>query len=525
MKDKDIQMFSSTRDLWQNYIRGVMYLRNNTFSLPIDAMSFDHEVGTDELDVMFNSFVKWCKQNNESEAARICLLIWEEYYHKVYINSANDQRLLLIVKLMHGVVSGIRWTSSGDSQIQRQRLNAVSDILTSLLGSKINLFGNWGQGDDLQVFTETAFLSVCVIWCFRTIGIPIHPLKNLLSCRVFEFLRVMGSIYGTSGYATRKIPSILFNKPGKDKEDMEAYVNSICSNIRSLAQRGVDREIVSQLLTEEVVNMFSKYGQNRNDIINMPLYHGGVLDDGSKMSYRGNYLELSISSSKRFACIIDNFGCYSKMVEDTSMVINDLSFVVSNFRVKLGEALVPQGYDNMLDLNVVFKNINNINYKFFNINNYVDVFKIIYKPIQWNNNIEKTIDYNTIISYCFKNYAYKDAVDRLRGFVSADCLDVFDLLRVKMSQKVFIMWLKGDVRMKKGYVLGVSDVVVSMFFEKYEQLLFKQMVQMRHKIGIKDLIQINMSINLAMHQAVATYSSTKLTGMSLSSFTNIKLGQ
>jgi hypothetical protein len=113
----------------------------------------------------------------------------------------------------HGIPSGIKWTALLDSIIGDVRFSTITDILGKGNFRSVVVVDKKFTGDDLSVVLQRLVDAVRLLAAYNTFSIELHPLKNMVSVVLTEYLRKIYFAGIQLAYPNRMISKFLFRSP------------------------------------------------------------------------------------------------------------------------------------------------------------------------------------------------------------------------------------------------------------------------------------------------------------------------
>lgn len=437
-----VPIFNTTTQTDKHYQTGVNYLNQGFWALPLDASSFDQTVATDELECVFDVLSEVVdKYSKDLEYDKqLMQLIREEYFCLIKTPTST-------FKWEHGVPSGIRWTTFIDTLVSLSRALTVKYALETYC-SNYNINELWSLGDDLNFWSKTRYDCVTIVWWYKYFGLPININKNFASNKIAEFLRNVFLKDGVFGYPARKVVSILFDKPGSQKNDKIEKLTEIVDNINVLTTRFISEEIVLKIIHNE---MALRFGPQSKHLLTTPVTEGGLF--GLDESISNDWLTIKyINKSRRF--VYDGkFGAYVHKLQNST---NIAPTIINDVRYLLADAMVPPGYTNMTDLDYKIVELNKYNLIFTNDDNVVTPTKWVEFRLKQLNIFD-----GLVISYICENYSANVARLLLEPMMAEDVRETELWFWNKATRSVWFKWIKGDYKLVTPTVVGYSKQQIS----------------------------------------------------------------
>nr|APG75982.1 hypothetical protein 2 [Beihai toti-like virus 5] len=227
--------------------------------LPADASKFDRRVSKFEIVTVIDAIVEGCRQSGWSgpaydEFMKICGTLTPDWFSKFHADGIEYM-------WEHGVPSGVRWTSMMDSVVNGLRFETCLTDLRDNYGVDVGVAEFMAQGDDMALVTDLTIDAMIILAWYLHYGFEIHPLKNQVSFRHDEFLRVIYDDGEVTGYLARRIVKLLYHDPIKAPvPNSLARVQERVKSLIDLVNRGADKERVLALATRQARESLAALG-------------------------------------------------------------------------------------------------------------------------------------------------------------------------------------------------------------------------------------------------------------------------
>jgi len=482
-------LFMSNKNTFKMYHEGSQLLRAKTWSVPLDADKFDHNVYTSELNAIFDIFDEILKSNNRGDIdLEVMRLIRKDYFGKVRSQTGK------ITRLEHGLPSGIRWTSLMGCLISITRARLVEKIATEQFGVRKNK-RIWTFGDDIQMFNDSLLSCVTQVYLFDALALPVNALKNIITNRFGEFLRNIITEEGNRGYAARKVCSILFYKPGYNENTKSELWNETFTNIWLLGNR-----LISHAKIEELLNYIigSKY-------LSLEKAFGGIHGTGA---YSGFIKEFK-QQFPRYTLTSNDLGCY------TTKFINSLKLAdidIDNVKEKLALMVTPKMHSQYL----IKETVDEYVYGKMNRRNWdiLPLVRIKFEYYSVDMNKYDNIFTDEVISYIVDNYKYEKAIELLFNIASDKCKNTFHLLRKHWTRRVNYLYVKGKLKWVFKSYPGFTDNFISVNFDDAINIAWSsnatRRVSLNDKMTQNDFKNLNQNAIIIMNRYLQKLVDAKL---------------
>jgi len=436
----DAPLFMSNKKTYDMYYDGMTKLRASTWSVPLDADKFDHNVYTSETRAFFKSVKNVLKNNNRSTTdLAIMDLIEKDYYGKVKSQSGK------ITTLLHGLPSGIRWTSMMGCIISITRARLVERYANEYFGVVKNT-NIWTFGDDIQIFNNSLLSCVVQVYLYAALDLPVNALKNLITNMFGEFLRNIITREGNRGYAARKICSILFYKPGYNENTKSELWNETFTNIWLLGNRYIHMSKVWGLIEDIITPKYLQLEKAFGGIYGLGFYSGWMKEFNEEYP--------------RYYMARNNFGCYEVKFDNTEAVIKVDRDTISE---KLALMVTPKMHSQYLKRETVDKYVEgNMNRRHWSV---TPLIKLKFVYFSLDREKYDNVFSDELIGAIVRDYSFEKAMDKLYDMSDISCKTTFDLIRKHWTKRVNYLYVTGKLKWRFKSFPVFTDNFISINFD------------------------------------------------------------
>lgn len=493
------------------YKQRVRDLRSGDWTFaPIDASSFDQNVGTDEVNAVFS-------------ALRKLLLRWEGIYASEGIKYLDKIRSMFwaarvrvvnqprspptYVDWEHGVPSGIRWTALIDTLVNIGRARFIlntsfpdprlSDKAEGLKPNNAVKLGKAtvvGMGDDDAFkFRNAADADLCVDLYNRQ-GYGVHPAKNFTDNKRDEFLRKVTIFNGVKGYFTRKIQGNYFRNPTARPPSIGKARVSEAVKQWNVGLSRYDNDYFRQQMLTNVYSLISKakgFGYKGFEVLHTPATVGGI----------GLYP------------FCDDWY----ILQELTVEENELNFEYTGPLRTIGSSYEHQaritGYP--VDYDTIYKTVSAVSApkdgplfkdKDVYVTKYDETIKVLFPPIK--STFENTAP-NAHKPSLRGEYAWMDQEMLARSIIDSEkWSDVtvyftqstsntfFDLKRRTKQKAVYISWLTGKWPQHTPIITGWADNVIADTYNRVFNYYFQYVLSSNKSIIMRHIYEICLSVEV-----------------------------
>ena len=188
------------------------------------------------------------------------ILISEKGYVHLRMNDGSVSKVLI----EKGVVPGWRWTALIDTIANIGIATAVSECVRRV-GRRLTVFDYLtAQSDDHRTRVSDPWLGIAVVIAYKLLNFVVNPAKFFVSRVRDEYLRLVYTEKGVTGYLARTTPTLLVRNPLRN--DPMLAENSLRATL-SLWVKASCSYATTSLATHMVRSLSGSSGQSNEEII------------------------------------------------------------------------------------------------------------------------------------------------------------------------------------------------------------------------------------------------------------------